>query len=337
MLCEVCDIIKLELLDNDDEEIIIEVDFEGEFISGSTGEEYQNGYKKGKVEGYNEGHIEGKAEGITEGYDKGKVDGHNEGYNQGKIDGITEGYNQGKTDGYNDGHEVGYIEGHKNGYDEAIELGNSHYDTFWDSQQDNGNRTNCMYLYSGIGWNDTTFNPKHSLQPKDAQGMFYRCSITDLSAIHEKFDFSKCSNVSNLVEASSVEKIGILDFSSVSVRTAYSKAFYNCSKLHTIEKLILNYNCIVDSSTFSYSPLLSHIIIEGTIHQTFTLNASTLDLESAKSVLLALKNYARTSNEFAYKITLSEGTWAVLDADGATAPHGGTWKDYVDNVVCWTR
>lgn len=51
MVCEICEVIELDILDYDNEEITLDVDFEGEYVSGSTGEEYQEGYNKGYGEG----------------------------------------------------------------------------------------------------------------------------------------------------------------------------------------------------------------------------------------------------------------------------------------------
>jgi hypothetical protein len=42
--------------------------------------------------------------------------------------------------------------------------GKSYYDTFWDSCQRNGNRTNYNYAFMGTTWNDTTYNPKYSFE-----------------------------------------------------------------------------------------------------------------------------------------------------------------------------
>ena len=63
--------------------------------------------------------------------------------------------------GYDRGYAEGYTEGRK-----------AQYDEFWDSFQDNGNRTNMRNLFSGQGWNDKTFKPKYSMNPTDANSMF---------------------------------------------------------------------------------------------------------------------------------------------------------------------
>jgi hypothetical protein len=60
--------------------------------------------------------------------------------------------------------------------------------------------------------------------------------------------------------------------------------------------------------------------------------ASGLSAESAKSAILGLKNFSGTDKAYAYTFTLHANVWALLDAEGATAPGGVTWKTYVDNL-----
>lgn len=224
---------------------------------------------------------------------------------------------------YNAGYEKGKAESEGGGSD-------NYRKELWDKITQNGTITNCEYLFAGKAWTDDTFDLEYVLQPTKADGMFYRSGISDFT--NNPVDFSQCATAISLYEASDVVRIGTVDLSNVTVRTYYGKAFYNCKQLVWIDKVIFNYNTAIDSSIFGFSPNLSHVMVEGTIYQSFTINASTLDLESAKSVLLALENYAGTTNEFKYKITLSEGTWAVLAADGNSAPHGGTWVDYAQSL-----
>ena len=70
MPCEVCEKIELEIL-VEEEDITLDVDFAGEFISGATGEEYQKGYDEGYIKGYDEG----ESAGYDKGYEAGKAEG----------------------------------------------------------------------------------------------------------------------------------------------------------------------------------------------------------------------------------------------------------------------
>lgn len=60
-------------------------------------------------------------------------------------------------------------------------------------------------------------------------------------------------------------------------------------------------------------------------------SCSKLVLECAKSILLGLKNYSGTENEFINKVTFHSDVWIMLDAEGNTAPDGTTWRDYTEN------
>ena len=54
-------------------------------------------------------------------------------------------------------------EGMGAGYDDGYTLGKqARYDEFWDNFQQNGNRTNYVCGFSGMGWNKENFNPKYT-------------------------------------------------------------------------------------------------------------------------------------------------------------------------------
>ena len=95
------------------------LDFSGEIITCSDGEDYKRGY----VEGHAKGLADGQADGYKKGYDEGHTVGSESGYSQGKQDGLTEGYDngyeKGKQDGYADGYEQGYSEGYTKGYEQC--------------------------------------------------------------------------------------------------------------------------------------------------------------------------------------------------------------------------
>lgn len=59
-----------------------EVDFNGEYLSGATGEEYQRGYTEGKQDGYTSGYDEGYTKGDTNGYNNGYSTGYNDGFSK---------------------------------------------------------------------------------------------------------------------------------------------------------------------------------------------------------------------------------------------------------------
>lgn len=95
------------------------LDFSGEIITCSDGEDYKRGYEEGHAQGL----IEGQADGYKKGYDEGHKVGSESGYSQGKQEGLTEGYDNGYEKGKSDGYKDGYDEGYSKGYSEGYEQG----------------------------------------------------------------------------------------------------------------------------------------------------------------------------------------------------------------------
>lgn len=88
-------------------------------------------------------------------------------------DGYDEGYEQGKTDGYNEGYNRGMRDGYEGGKAE-IEY------NFWNTYQQNGNRTNYQNAFYGAGWTDEIYNPIYPIKPTvNCNSMYNISSITD--------------------------------------------------------------------------------------------------------------------------------------------------------------
>jgi hypothetical protein len=76
---------------------------------------------------------------------------------------------------------------------------------------------------------------------------------------------------------------------------------------------------------------IQRIEFKGTIPITFTLaSLERLEIESAKSAINALVDYAGTEKEFAYTLSFHNQTKQNLDAEGAIFPNGTTWREYLD-------
>lgn len=135
---------------------------------------------------------------------------------------------------------------------------------------------------------------------------FYNCQALTKITLGNT---SNCTNIAGMCNqcVTLVEIVGEpIDMTNVTVA---GSAFNGCRKLVRIRFVENSININV---SFSYSP--------------------SLDLESAKSILLGLKNFAGTDEEFTKTITLHADTWTLLDNDGATAPNGLTWADYVNSI-----
>lgn len=74
---------------------------------------------------------------------------------------------------------------------------------------------------------------------------------------------------------------------------------------------------------------LTDMSIGGKLYCSLSIKKSPLNIESAKNIITSLENYAGTENEFAHTITFSDATKTLIEAEGATAPNGMTWEDYV--------
>ena len=113
----------------------------------------------------------------------------------------------------------------------------------------------------------------------------------------------------------------------------------NVSKLHqtfnsctSLKRILGNFdltNCTKYHNAFSTSIEEIRFVAES-IKYTFDMYwCSKLSVESAKSILLGLANYAETENEFSHMVKIYITIWDSLDAEGETAPSDTTWRDYV--------
>lgn len=149
------------------------------------------------------------------------------------------------------------------------------------------------------------------------------------------FDYEKVNTLSRLC----YNNTGVTEVYLKNTHNAksFKQAFYNCTSLKIVETLDLSNatdpNTFISMFANCYS--LIHIRVSGVILTTFDIKFSPLDLESAKNIILHLKNYTDTDQANVNAIYFNESVWELLDADGNTAPHGGTWRDYVFTVLCW--
>ena len=187
------------------------------------------------------------------------------------------------------------------------------YDAFWDTYQDNGNRTNYERGFAGTGWNDDTFIPKYSIRPINANGMFSYSKITNLKELLKKhgveLDFSQVS-YNRIVQAfaeSAITDIGVLDVSSVK---EISYLLWNARNLVNVDKVIFSNDgkTTFANNVFQNCSKLSEIRFEGVIGQNgFNVgNCPLLSHDSLMSIINALEDKA-----FSTKIS---GSWKFNDS-----------------------
>ena len=189
--------------------------------------------------------------------------GYKKGYELGKADGIVEGAEQGRQDAY---------------------------DTFWDTHQQNGNRTNYNYAFSGIAWTDETFKPKYNIVPIQVDRMFAQNRITDLVMLLNDagvtLDLSKNTVSSYLmIDNYRTQTLPALDMRG---RTNVGALLLNCTALHTIEKVILKDDGSQSFSMNSFSglPALEEIRFEGIIGKNLEIKDSPLLSEASLDSIL---------------------------------------------------
>lgn len=234
----------------------------------------------------------------------------------------------------------GRLYGYGDGMTEGIELGKQiTYDDFWDSLQENGNRTNYNYSFSGKGWNNTTFKPKYNIAGTTHNSTFGNSNISgDLVELLNNrglnLDTSQSTSVYALFNAAYyITRVGVIDTRNCA---NLSYTFQYANGLQTVDKVILkNDGSQTFTGTFANNVKLKNIIFEGTIGQTLYIKSAPLTVASAVNVLLHLMNYSGTSNEYTKTLTFSTTTKALLDEVQANDPNGyipelmDDWRTYI--------
>lgn len=137
------------------------------------------------------------------------------------------------------------------------------YNGYWDAYQENGNRTQYAYAFSGESWTDQNYNPK------------YPINVTGQSA------FSAFSH--SLITDTKVD----ID---ISTATDVGQLFFGCYNLKTIRKLIVSNETPALTNAFAGCTALENITIEGQISKSISFADSPLLTEaSVLSILNALK------------------------------------------------
>ena len=196
---------------------------------------------------------------------------------------------------YGEGHNEGYDKGLEVGFREGTEAGRqAEYDRFWDTYQQNGNRTSYNYAFYGDGWTDETFKPKYDivLIGNNASGMFRYSRITNLKQLlldaGVKLDTSNCTYLLQTFQSSEIAHLPEID-ARKAVNTSYMCGS-DC-KVVTIDKLLVSETTPL-SSTFIGAGYLENIVFEGTIGQNVDLHWSPLTAESIESTVAALSDTA---------------------------------------------
>jgi hypothetical protein len=193
------------------------------------------------------------------------------------------------------------------------------YDSFWDSYQLKGKRTDYNHGFRGMGWWNS-FKPKYDLQPLKTTDMFAGWGYVgngvtvDLVDLLEEagitLDFSKATTLSEVFNSSTIiTHIGVIDASSA---TTCGYIFNCASALKTVDKFIVTDKITSFAGAFDYCPALENIVFEGTIAANMNVSACTkLTRESLLSIIAALKKFTSGT----HTLTIGDTNKAKLTAD----------------------
>lgn len=208
------------------------------------------------------------------------------------------------------------------------------YDEFWDVVQNKGNAINYEYAFCGVSWKIDNFKPKYDLKPVRMAWMFYQNKIQGslkeiLLQQGKTLDTSASTSMKEAFYHSNFTELPTIDFTATTSSQSIQNCFAGCQKLVTIEKIIMPTNSAVQyGGLFANAYALKNLTIEGEIMQTLSLTSCTITVESAKSVINALKNFIGTDKELTYKLTLKGTVWTALN-EAEAPPNCDTWQEYV--------
>ena len=219
------------------------------------------------------------------------------------------------------------------GVAEVYEAGKkAEYDAFWDSYQNNGNRSSYGNAFSGEGWNDDVYNPKYSMQSSYSYAMFYGSRIYDIYKDGKvSIDFSKSTEIGNLFSNSLVRYIDVLDTSSA---TVMNTLLYRAQELSTINKLVIHQGITSATNTFGYCGALENVTIEGVIPVSIDIHWSPLTYDSILSIITHLSDTVTGQT-----LTLSKAAVNKAFETSASANDGSTsaeWLALVASKPNWT-
>lgn len=210
---------------------------------------------------------------------------------------------------------------------------------FWDIYQEKGTRGMYFYAFAGYAWEDNIFRPKYDMKLLYSNtNMFNYSCLTDLAELFEKqgviLDTSRATNLTNAFSnMQSCTRLPAIDTSGITL-TSYCNAICDGSaKLHTIEKFKFKEGMAVSyQNAFRSCSSLTNVVFEGVLYASLNLQWSPLSVESLKTLILCLEDYAGTQEGGTKVITLKDECKTALEAEGATSPNGNLWTEYVSDL-----
>lgn len=172
------------------------------------------------------------------------------------------------------------------------------YDRFWDTYQQNGERT--AYTYAFYGWYDDVYNPKYPLIG-NVNGAFINAEITN-TLVDIKIVYTKTTNTSAI--------------------------FQNCRQLKTIPYIEFSKYANLNNANFTNCFELENITVGADHDNGIYINSDNLDLhwseKLTKASITSIINALSTTSS-GLSITLSKT--AVNNAFGIDVDDPATWGE----------
>jgi hypothetical protein len=224
--------------------------------------------------------------------------------------------------------EAVYQKGYEQGKSEGGTPDNF-YDTFWDANQQNGQRIHYGSAYSSptvnmLIWTDSTFIPKFDMRPSTIASMFGYSDIEDIKGILNRlgrvFDTSNCTDFTQAFRGSAVVYPPDLDL----IKAPHLNGTFNsCKKVKSIVLKNVQSTMTYVNNPFRDCEQLTDVSIEGTIGSTVSFaNSPLLSTQSIDNIIGCLADLA---GQTAQTITLHAEVKAQLTEEQISAITSKNW------------
>lgn len=250
----------------------------------------------------------------------------------GFINGVQDVYDEGVAAGRREA-EGGYTEEDLQAkYDEGKQ---AEYDRFWDGVQQNGALRNYDNVFSGVGWNMTTFKPKYDIIATACYMTFRSTGITDLGVA---LGGKRCAfNTTTLQYTFSNTSLVIIDgVEFLKPLTYINTAFQYSSKLREIRVPIpISETATSLNDAFSGCSSLEYVRFTGVIPVNFSFQScKKLTKASIENIMETLSTTATGKTVTFAKVAVDKAFETSEGAnDGSTSAE---WSTLVNTRSNWT-
>ncbi len=178
---------------------------------------------------------------------------------------------------------------YSSGMYEGAKIGHfDEWESFWDTYQDNGNRTDYYVAFYGKYWNNISFKPKHPIVVTNGNSMFANSDISGDMREHADIDTSQNTVFGSMFAyMKKLTHLGVIDTRSAT--TLGNMVGYD-TLLVEIEKIILKDDGSQTIGNFASCTSLREISFDGKIGTNANFGWSPLSKSSIKNIIDATEN-----------------------------------------------